>query len=180
MPLQEIHTQRTRLIALSQGELEVYLNDPKNLAMELGCQLSSKIMTDVVERAIRMKIQNMSTAPISSHPWYTYWLLVITHDYFGAGLIGFKGITSGYEQVEIGYGIDPDYSNEGFTTEGSRALIQWAFQDERCNSVVACQVLNDNFASIRVLQKLGFNVYERNQETSSYIIHKQESQAVPN
>lgn len=176
MPQQQIFTRRTRLTALSQGELKSYLNHPIKLAAKLECQLSSKIITAVVERAVRMKIEKMSAAPINDHPWYTYWLLVIADSNFGAGLIGFKGVSTGYKQVEIGYGIDPDYGNKGYTTEGAQALIQWAFQDERCNSVVACHVLNDNLPSIRVLQKLGFQIYERIGDTSSYIIQKKESQ----
>ena len=178
MPLQQIITQQTRLIALSQYELESYLNSPEKLAEKLCCQLSSKIKTAVVDRAIRIKIEKMSKAPFSAHPWYTYWLTLITHNNFGAGLIGFKGVSAGYKQVEIGYGIDPDYRNKGYTTESAQALIQWAFQDERCKSVVACDVLNDNLASIRVLDKLGFEIYERNPNTSSYIIHKKESKRV--
>ena len=175
MPLNQIITQRTRLTALSQDELESYLNSPEKLAEKLSCQLSSKTKTAVVDRAIRIKIEKMSAAPISAHPWYTYWLMIITHSNFGAGLIGFKGISSGYEQVEIGYGIDPDYRNGGYTTESAKGLIQWAFQDERCNSVVACDVLNRNLASIRVLEKLGFQIYERDRNTSSYIVQKKES-----
>ena len=175
MPLQQIITNRTRLTALSQDDLKSYLNSPKKLAKKLSCQLSRKTKTAVVERAIRIKIEKMSAAPISAHPWYTYWLLVIAHSNFGAGLIGFKGISAGYKQVEIGYGIDPDHRNEGYTTEGVQALIQWAFQDERCNSVVACDVLNHNLASIRVLEKLGFQIYEIGRDASSYIIQKQAS-----
>ena len=177
MPMQQIFTRRTRLAALSQGELESYLNHPKKLAAKLGCQLSSKIITAVVEQAVRMKIKNMNAAPINDHPWYTYWLLVIADSNFGAGLIGFKGVSAGYRQVEIGYGIDPDYEDKGYTTEGAQALIRWAFQDERCSSVVACHVLNDNLPSIRVLQKLGFQIYERIGDTCSYMIQKKERQA---
>jgi len=180
MPLQQIITQRIRLTALTQDELESYLNHPGKLAEQLGCRLSSKVNNAVVERAVRMKIEKMSTAPNSDHPWYTYWLLVITQSNFGAGLIGFKGVSAGYEQVEIGYGIDPDYRNEGYTTEGAQALVQWTFQDERCNSVVACHVRNDNLASIRVLHKLGFQIYERDRDTRSYIIQKKESRAASN
>ena len=175
MPLQQIITQQTRLIALSQDELEAYLSFPEKLAEKLNCQLSSKIKPAVVDRAIRIKIEKMNAAPFNAHPWYTYWLILITHNNFGAGLIGFKGVSAGYEQVEIGYGIDPDYRNKGYTTESAHALIQWAFQDMRCRSVVACDVRNDNLASIRVLDKLGFQIYERDPNTSSYIIRKKES-----
>ena len=175
--MQQIFTRRTRLVALSQGELESYLKHPKKLAAKLECQLSCEIITAVVERAVRMKIDKMSSAPINDHPWYTYWLLVIADSNFGAGLIGFKGVVAGYRQVEIGYGIDPDYEDKGYTTEGAQALIQWAFQDERCSSIVACHVLNDNLPSIRVLQKLGFQIYERIGDTCSYMIQKKEPQA---
>jgi hypothetical protein len=51
------------------------------------------------------------------HTWYTYWLVVIAQEPFGAGLAGFKGYPSENEEVEIGYGIGP---GKGFYLCSSR------------------------------------------------------------
>ncbi|WP_096438933.1 GNAT family N-acetyltransferase [Alteribacter populi] len=74
------------------------------------------------------------------------------------GDIGFKGEPTPIGTVEIGYGFMTDFRNKGYATEGVKALIEWAFQNERVEKVLAeCAV--DNVPSIRVLEKLGFDVF---------------------
>ena len=71
------------------------------------------------------------------------------------GTSGFKGrpLTDG--SVEIGYGIVPDYQGRGYTTEGVKALVDWALDQQAVTRVIA-DCLPENQRSVRVLTKVGF------------------------
>ncbi len=150
----ELETSRLRLVALDAAALEAYLFDPGRLEARLGLRLSRLTISAVVARAMEIKLMKMAGAPRIDYPWYTYWLLVVQDVGFGAGLAGFKGAPGPYGSVELGYGIDPAWQGHGYMTEAVGALIDWAFQDRRCQRVTA-ETLAQNYGSIRVLQKNG-------------------------
>jgi len=154
-----IRTERLNLLPLSLEQLNLYLTDPKALERALRLPVSRAIVTDRVQRAIRMKIAKMTEATQEIHAWYTYWLIVIAEASFGAGLAGFKGYPGSQGEVEIGYGIDPAYQGKGYMTEAVRALIDWAFQEPDCKSIIAPETQISNVASNRVLEKVGMHIY---------------------
>jgi ribosomal-protein-alanine N-acetyltransferase len=168
----EIQTERLNLIALTSDQLRLILDTPEQLEQELGLPISRANATDPVRRAIGMKLDKMSGLAAERHPWYTYWLVVVSARPFGAGLAGFKGEPDLDGTVEIGYGIDPDNRNQGYTTEAARALIAWAFEHPACRAVIAPDTRKDNPASNHVLAKLGMHVYAETGETLSWRIEK--------
>jgi RimJ/RimL family protein N-acetyltransferase len=167
----EITTDRLTLIPLGIDQLRAYLDGAQELA---GIPVSRVMQTDRLRRAIGMKIENMVATNPSNHPWLTYWLIVIREDGFGAGMAGFKGVPDEVGEVEIGYGIDPGYQGKGYTTEAVKALIERAFQDERCRSVSAPNTERGNVASNKVLKKVGMSVYEESEDSLSWRIDKDE------
>jgi ribosomal-protein-alanine N-acetyltransferase len=70
------------------------------------------------------------------------------------GDIGFKGKPSADHIVEIGYGLIPSAQNKGYATEAVGALVKWAFASGQVKKIIA-ECLQDNLASIKVLEKLG-------------------------
>lgn len=167
-----LRTRRLDLIPLSAEQLELYLSDPAALEKELRLPLSRAILSDRVQRAIRMKLDRLASLAPEQHPWLTFWLVVVTSVPFGAGLIGFKGVPDTYGEVEIGYGIDPDYGRKGYTTEAVQRLITWAFGDPACRSVVARNIDPANWASLRVATKVGMTVYEESETGISLRIER--------
>lgn len=163
-----IKTQRLDLIPLSRAQLRLYLDDPAQLEAELGFQVSHPLITDVVKRAISMKLEKMSKADPAQLDWYTYWLIVLRDLPFGVGLIGFKGIPNEQGEAEIGYGIDPLQQGQGVASEAAQAMIQWAFQNADCRWVTALRVLRTNLASQHVLQKCGMVLFAEDGETLSF------------
>jgi ribosomal-protein-alanine N-acetyltransferase len=155
----EIQTQRLRLIALTMEQLGLYITNPVRLERQLGLSLSRAVLTEPAHRAIGIKLSKMSQVTPRHHPWYTYWLVVISEEEFGAGLVGFKGYPNPDGEVEIGYGIDPSYQSRGYTTEVVRALIVWAFEHPICQAVLA-DTQKSNLASQRVLEKAGFHLHD--------------------
>jgi RimJ/RimL family protein N-acetyltransferase len=168
----ELQTKRLRLLALTAHQLELYLAHPARLEQALGFPISRSNITGLVRGAIRMKLAKMADAEEEVHPWYTYWLVVVADEPYGAGLAGFKGYPDGQGEAEIGYGIDPNYRGRGYTTEAVRALIAWAFFNPDCRSIVAPGTAKSNPASNRVLEKVGMHVYGETEDTLSWRIDR--------
>jgi ribosomal-protein-alanine N-acetyltransferase len=167
-----LQTSRLSLFPLSRRQLQLYLDDPSALEKEIGHPSSRELATDIVRRAIGMKLSKMAAAPESLQAWYTYWLIIISDLPFGAGMAGFKGVPDGHGEAEIGYGIDPAFQGNGYMTEAAKALIAWAFREPECLAVVARGVMRWNIASQKVLAKAGMEVYEETDDTLSYRISR--------
>ncbi|OOE12436.1 GNAT family N-acetyltransferase [Fictibacillus arsenicus] len=71
------------------------------------------------------------------------------------GDIGFKGKPVDHT-VEIGYGIIPSAQGKGYAKEAVNEIIKWALSTNLVFKVVA-ECLEDNIASVKVLEKLGFD-----------------------
>ena len=161
----QLRTDRLDLIPLSTVQLRQYLEQPAFLEQDLGFPISQAIITERVQRAIRMKLARMAHVEEARLAWYTYWLLIIRGTpAFGAGLIGFKGFPDQNGEAEIGYGMDPDYQRQGYTTEAVRRMIAWAFEEAACLAVVARDTKKSNDASLRILAKVGMKVYKETED----------------
>jgi len=167
-----IRTERLRLIALTVDQLELYRDAPERLEQQLGLPISRDNVTEIVRQAMGMKLSEMADVESDLHPWYTYWLVVVTGEAFGAGLAGFKGMPDPDGEVEISYGIDPAFRGQGYTTEAVQTLIAWAFGAPACHAVSA-SVNKDNVASIRVLAKAGLRIHQETTDTLYWRIEKE-------
>lgn len=81
------------------------------------------------------------------------WIVIDKKSNVVIGDMGFKGGPNSEYAVEIGYGIVPSRRGKGYATEAAMALVEWAFTSEDVKKIVA-ECLEDNIASIRVLEKL--------------------------
>ncbi len=97
-----------------------------------------------------------------AHPdqweWYAIWMIELK-DGTHIGELCFKGI-DGSGSAEIGYGIAENYQGFGYATEAILAVASWALQQNTINCITA-EVDKDNIASIRVLEKSGFELTDR-------------------
>lgn len=116
-----------------------------------------------------------------AHPeyrlWYTAWAITRKSDGRILGDLCFKGPAADGE-VEIGYGLEEPYWNQGYMTEAADALIRWALSQPGVYAVTA-QTLPGNLASQRVLEKLDFHPdgmgeegprFRRERKRSAYIL----------
>jgi [ribosomal protein S5]-alanine N-acetyltransferase len=71
------------------------------------------------------------------------------------GQIGFKGQPDTDGSIEIGYNINATHHNQGYASEAVGALVNWALESGFAKRITA-ETLETNFASNRVLEKLGF------------------------
>ena len=71
-------------------------------------------------------------------------------------LIGFSGLKrlDEFDAVDIGYRFFPQHWGKGYATEASSACLDFGFQTLGLDRIIAL-VIQDNAASIRVLEKTG-------------------------
>ncbi|MCJ7623782.1 MAG: GNAT family N-acetyltransferase [Anaerolineaceae bacterium] len=170
--MKNIKSARLQLIALTLEQLKICFEDPDRLSKSLGLSLSPDLFPDPVRKAIDIKIFCMEEQAKHLHPWFTYWLIVTKKSRQIIGMVGFKGAPHKPGQVEIGYGISQDQRGCGYATEAVQALINWAFKQPMCHTVVA-ETLKNNIASMRVLEKVGMQVYDETEEILAWRIDKE-------
>src|SRR5512146_1083890 len=98
---------RINLVSLDESQLRLAISHPEQLAEALSCIMDAEAISEAAQRAIRVKLERMEKAQLSTHPWFTYWLLILNDPRVGMGVVGFKGIPGKDGEVEIGYGISP-------------------------------------------------------------------------
>lgn len=106
--------------------------------------------------ALKAAYTEMLTGALA-HPdrweWYAIWMIG-RKDGTHIGELCFKGIDrSG--SAEIGYGIAEAHRGCGYATEAVMAATAWALAQDAINCVTA-EVDKDNIASVKVLEKSGF------------------------
>lgn len=84
------------------------------------------------------------------------WFVINNESNCVIGDIGFKGKPKANKMVEVGYGIIPSEWGKGYATEAVNEIVNWAFASQKVDSVIA-ECLDDNYASIEVLKKLGMH-----------------------
>lgn len=174
--MEEIRTRRLTLFPLRAEDLAAYLAGESEFALAAG-PASREILTPTLHRAITMKLEKLSRFGPGDWLWITYWLIRVPPRGFGAGMIGYKGPPDPDGEVEIGYGIDPAFRNQGYTTEALQGMASWAFADPRCRRIVAPNTSRANPASNRVLQKVGMRIYAETSESISWCLEKGQEDA---
>lgn len=86
-------------------------------------------------------------------PWSTTFLIVEDESNKAVGSCGFKSCPRD-GTVEVGYGVAPSAQSRGAATEALQLLLQKAF-NAGAKEVLA-EIVPDNFASMRVVRKAGF------------------------
>ena len=166
-----ITTPRLVLIPLSAVQLKMYLDQEKEFTQQVG-PVSWEILTESLRRAISMKLDKINAVLPQDLPWLTYWLIQAPPEGLGVGMIGFKGAPDKEGTVEIGYGIDSSFRNLGYMSEALEGMINWAFQDNRCDRIIAPDTLRSNRASNRVLEKVGMRVYQEKRNSLSWCLER--------
>ena len=148
-----IKTKRLKLYPLSNEEIQTLIDDSEDEG--LACAYSQMLL-------------ECKNNPCKRE-WHAPWTME-TKDGNNIGELGFKGPASD-NSVEIGYGINKEFEGQGYTTEAANSLIEWAFDNEGVLFVEA-EADENNAASIRVLEKLGFVKYGQGEEGPRFVKEK--------
>ena len=139
-----LHTERLVLVALTPELARTALEDrPK-----LGCMLGARVPETRPRADFVRMLPRLARGAEQSR------LLVRTADGTLIGETGFHGPPDGSGTVEVGYSIVPAYRGRGLASQATRALIQHAISHPDIRYIIA-ECLDDNLASLKVLEKLG-------------------------
>ncbi len=115
----------------------------------------------VAARALKLEAEVGSWHVPSSY------LIVRDEDSSFVGACGFK-TKLGVGRVEVGYGVAPSAQGQGAATTALKLLSEIAFASGAAE--VLAEILPENVASIRVVQKVGFQqVGARLDEDNEYV-----------
>lgn len=157
----KIKTKRLELVPLSLEEFDLLLNSPEELSKKLKLKEKISKIDDDTRFAFEWLIKQCKIYP-EHHTWYTNWQIIDKAKKVAVGSFCFKGEPDINGEVEIGYGINPEYQNNGYMSEVIGSIIKWL--QEMCNiSGLIAETDNDNIPSQKVLTKHGFEKYSERQ-----------------
>lgn len=132
-----LETDRLRIYTTSRAEMQELIRTQTDEELK-------KAYTEMLEGCLKNKEQ---------WEWYAAWLIDLK-DGTHIGDLNFKGIDAN-GVVEIGYGINEEYQNNGYATEAVAKAVRWADRQPGV-SYIEAETDPENAASQRVLAKCGF------------------------
>lgn len=148
-----IKTDRLEMVTLSADMMEAILKGERVLHEKVNSyRLAQEWPLDVYKQFFSYKIERFRKYP---HEDEWEGIIIDRKDQLVVGDMGFKGGPNEDGIIDLGYSIVPSYQGKGYATEMGKAMVEWAFTHSDVKKLVAtCNP--DNFASIRVLEKIGF------------------------
>lgn len=137
--MEKIKTDRLIIIPLTDTQMQETINN----------ETCNEIKTAFIE------MYDNSIKHPKDRIWYVIWGIYLKNNLDETiGNLSFKG-PSVNGMVEIGYGINDNYQNNGYMIETLIAVSNWAIKQDKV-SVLEAETTTDNIASIKVLEKVGF------------------------
>jgi ribosomal-protein-alanine N-acetyltransferase len=159
MPL-VIETARLRLRPPTENDAEAIFAFASNPELPKYMSWSAHVNVDETRAWMRACVADIANG--------TNMVWLIEHAGAPVGCIALDGITWSMralrqDRAELGYWIAPSLHGKGFMTEAATAATGWAFERLGLHKVtVSC--FEGNLASQRVIEKLGFRFYGRQEE----------------
>lgn len=155
VPLVILQTSRLKIVPLSKEEFLDKLNS------DFDDEEFHEAMCELQERADADKAYRFA--------WYTNRLIFRLED---GAYIGSAAFMNSPEKdpdkvglIEIGYSMKEEYRSQGYMTEAIGAMCDWALAQPKVYGMIA-GVKDDNPASIRVLEKCGFEMTDHSDTLS--------------
>jgi [ribosomal protein S5]-alanine N-acetyltransferase len=149
-----IETERLKIINFTVEMMEAFLKGNHEVEKITPYKVAPEYPLDVYKQFFDYKINRFRNFP-SENDWEG--IIIHKEDNIIMGDMGFKGGPNEEGIIDIGYSIVPRYQGKGYATEMGKAMVDWGLSHSNVKKVVAtCNP--DNFASIRVLEKIGFRI----------------------
>ncbi|PXV66766.1 RimJ/RimL family protein N-acetyltransferase [Dysgonomonas alginatilytica] len=153
-----IETTRLRIIQLTAEQFELWLSGVEKMEQSLGLTPSKEHLDEHVQSAMEAQYKKALSDP-DNYLWLGNRQIILKSENKSIGSANFKNSPQENSDVEIGYGINADYRNEGYMTEAVQAMCEWALPQSGVNSVIA-ETDKENDASQKVLKKCGMKKYD--------------------
>lgn len=146
-------TDRVKARRVTQGDLEELVSMYQN----------PEVMKTM--GGIRSREQTLSSLEKMIKHWddhgFGVWILEDKEARTFMGRAGLKHVhIDGADEVELLYGLLPEYWSKGIAAEVAQEIIRIGFQELGLENIT-CFALHENKASQRIMEKLGFT-YEKN------------------
>jgi ribosomal-protein-alanine N-acetyltransferase len=157
-----VETKNLVLRPLEIKHVEAYHTSSASLAELLGVAVpGSWPWSETAEILDWVKEQLQEDA--SQLTWLT-WLILHRATHTLIGDAGFSGKPNASGVITLGYSIVPEYRVRGYGSEAAGALVDWAFQQDGVEAIEATTPATGH-ASMRILEKLGFERVEGDEKT---------------
>jgi ribosomal-protein-alanine N-acetyltransferase len=166
--LESLHTERLTLVALTPEVARAALEDRARLGQMLGVHVPQTWPGADFARMLPCIARGSERASSEAEPTR---FIVHTTDQTLIGETGFHGPPDESGTVEVGYSIIPAYRGQGFASEATRVLIDRALSRPGIRRIIA-ECLDDNVASLKVLEKLGMKRVDSAGRTLRFELHE--------
>lgn len=123
-------------------------------------------MSRYVEKTYGKRIHQL-TKKVGLEGWFSFWAIV-DQDHL-CGLIGFKGYSPSFPEVEVHYAVSPVDQKKGYGSEALKRIITWACGQDPNIKIYARHVRHGNIGSKKVLEACGFKVDKAYETFCTYL-----------
>jgi len=155
--------KRIELIPLTARQLTLWLENVKALEAELDCIYRGEpVMGPFIDFVCR-QASKAENDP-DNYLFHTIWFIMRKTDRIVIGEMAFTGTPNENHEVEIGYGLNPEFQGMGYMTEAVGVLCKWVLAQEGVDHVIAST--ENNIKSENTLKRAGFVKYKQDGTTS--------------
>ncbi|SDI02510.1 Acetyltransferase (GNAT) domain-containing protein [Planococcus glaciei] len=151
-----IKTDRLTLITFTIDMMKAAISNKEHLEKITTYRVADQYPSEMYKEILPYKVQRFSQYP-DENDWEG--IIIHTKDHTIIGDMGIRSSTEDPKELELGYSIVPRYQGYGYATEMAKAMVKCGLEQPGIERIIAgCD--NDNFASIRVLEKAGLKRFE--------------------
>ena len=162
----EERSRRLRLIPATAESVKLETESLGRLGELIGAHVPNDWPPETLRDALPVFLEWHTEHP-DWHGWFGWYAVRLDGPSpVLCGSVGFKGRADAVGMVEIGYSVLPDHQGVGLATEMVAKLVEWAWGQEGVRSIEAGTTLA-NPASVRVLERTGFQLASTNSETGA-------------
>lgn len=154
----KIQTERLELVALTSNQLKLWTEYIPVLEKELNCSYKAEPMEGFFLDIVRGQYE-ITRKDCDHYVWHSFFLIIRKKDRIVVGSADFKDVPNENGEVEIGYGLGKEFEHNGYMTEATIAMCEWALEQKDVSTVIAETDL-DGFAFQKVLERCGFKKYK--------------------
>lgn len=154
----ELETQSLRIIPLRLNQFSLLLKGIDKMEQALGLTASNESLDKDTQQAME-GLYNEALKYPKDYLWFTNWQIILKSANKAIGSACFMRSPDENGFVEIGYGINSEYRNNGYATDAIRAMCNWALKQTVVQAVIA-ETEKNNYPSHRVLLKCGMIKYK--------------------
>jgi RimJ/RimL family protein N-acetyltransferase len=148
-------TERLELFSVTLELVEaIFRRDRATTERLVGARLPERWPGEqLIARAFTRSLEVVRADP-ARRLWGDSLLITRDDDRRVVGSVIFHGRPDEDGVAEVGYGVDESSQGQGYATEGTRACVEWALEQEGVVAVTAV-TFPWHVASLRVIQKIG-------------------------